>query len=47
MTTPQIKRLKAVVAAGKHPMQQSLPKREKRAQKVARKIIELAQEGQK
>lgn len=40
-----VKKIKEAVQQGKHPMQQSLEKRQKRAQKVANKIIELAEEA--
>jgi anti-sigma28 factor (negative regulator of flagellin synthesis) len=46
-TQAKIKRLKASIENGKHPMQQSLHKRQKRAQKVADKVIVLAHETEK
>ena len=39
-----IKKLKEAIEQGKHPMQQPLAKRQKRAQRVADKIIALAEE---
>lgn len=40
-----LKKLKQLIEQGKHPMQQPLPKRQKRAQRVADKMIALADEG--
>jgi uncharacterized protein YeaC (DUF1315 family) len=40
-----LKKLKEAIEQGKHPMQQSLTERQKRAQKVAKKIIELSEES--
>ncbi|MFI4955832.1 MAG: hypothetical protein ACHQAX_01350 [Gammaproteobacteria bacterium] len=40
-----LKKLKEAIEQGKHPMQQPLEKRQKRAQKVANRIIELAEEA--
>ena len=39
-----LKKLKESIEQGKHPMQQSLEKRQKRAQRVASKMILLADE---
>ena len=41
----QLTKLKETVEQGKHPMQQPIPQRKKRCQKVAQKIIELAEEA--
>jgi anti-sigma28 factor (negative regulator of flagellin synthesis) len=42
-TQARVKRLKTAIAEGKHPLQQPIEKRQKRAQQVADKIIALAQ----
>lgn len=41
----QLKKLKEAIEQGKHPMQQPIEKRQKRAQRVADRIIELAEES--